>query len=274
MLVKASAIRTYSAAAFFGGASDDTVTAIMDELLEIIESDGSSIGATDDGEVVAAACEEWGFLATYLDDLEDLTEAAMDAFVEQLQSSSSTVQVAAGENIALLYEKSYTERESDDEPAEEEFDEDMEPIDHSMVKRYGVYRREEQLKHTLKGLCKESSKRIGKKDRRKLHESFRDIYNTVEYPMRGPHYSNAYVQDSKTGASTGKRYGSRLQIRIHKTGVMTIDAWWKLHRLQALRRLLGGGFVVHYENNELIFDCLPYVPNFMNDECLVEAWQA
>ncbi|KAH7407659.1 interferon-related developmental regulator-domain-containing protein [Cadophora sp. MPI-SDFR-AT-0126] len=251
LAVKAVAIHTLSAAAVFGGASDSELEEIMDDLLEIVESDGSSIEAADSSEVVTAACEAWGFLATSIDDLEEKTEAAMDAFVEQLESSDISVQVAAGENIALLFEKSYTSRETDDGPASDEEDEEGLPIDTSFVKRYEVYRQKDQLKHTLSQLASESSRRIAKKDRKTLHTNFSDILNTVEYPFRGPRYQNAI------NAETGRRYGSRMVVRIHRTGTMKIDAWWKLHRLQALRRVLGGGFVVHYENNEVVFDSLP-----------------
>lgn len=249
--MKAAAIHTLGAAAVYAGAGDAEIETIMDEFLEIIESDGSSIEAPDSGEVVAAACEEWGFLATYIDDMEQQTEAAMDAFVEQLESSDASVQVAAGENIALLYEKSYTEREPEDELASDAEDEDGFPIDNSFVKRYEVYRQTNQLKHTLSRLANVSSRSIAKKDRKTLHTNFADILNTVEYPSRGPRYQKAIDQE------TGQRYGSRMTIRIHKTGSMKIDRWWKLHRLQALRRILGGGFVVHYQNNEVVFDSLP-----------------
>jgi hypothetical protein len=259
--VKAAAIHALGTAAIYGGASDLEIEEVMDSFLEIIESDGESVGAGDSAEVVAAACEEWGFLATSLDDIEDKNEIAMDAFVEQLESSDTSVQVAAGENIALLYEKSYTEREAEDGPASDEEDEEGYALDSSRVKRYEVYRQKHQLEHTLSQLANESSKRIAKKDRKALHVNFADILNTVEHPQRGPRYQKAIDQE------TGRRYGSRLTIRIHKTGSMKIDKWWKLHRLQALRRVLGGGFVVHYENNEVVFDSLPCVvlpPSFRN----------
>lgn len=249
--VKATAIHTISTAAVYGGASDDGIGEVMDDILEIIESDGGSIEAADDGVVVTAACEAWGFLATSLDDVEDRTEVAMDAFVEQLESSDTSVQIAAGENIALLYEKSYTDREADDGPASDEEDDEGYAIDSSYVKRYEVYRQKNQLEHILSGLASESSKRIGKKDRKALHVNFADILNTVEHPARGPRYQKAIDQE------TGRRYGSRMTVRIHKNGNMKIDRWWKLHRLQALRRVLGGGFVVHYENNEVVFESLP-----------------
>ncbi|KAI9768815.1 MAG: hypothetical protein M1840_004629 [Geoglossum simile] len=255
-ITKNTAIHALGCATFYGGASLEETQEIMDYLLEIIESDGNSVGSGDDGAVVTAALEEWGFLATQLEDMEDTTEEAMEAFVEQLDSSEPSVQIAAGENIALLYEKSYTEAEEDEE-VESEGDEDLEDETSrdspKMIKRYEPYRRLDKLRNTLSDLASISSRRLSKKDRKSLHTNFSDILNSVENPTRGPRYQNAVNQE------TGKRYGSRLTIRIHRSGVMKIDKWWKLHRLQALRRILAGGFVTHYEKNEVIFESLPYV---------------
>ncbi|TVY35794.1 Uncharacterized protein LOCC1_G007890 [Lachnellula occidentalis] len=251
--VKAIAIHTLSAAAIYGGASDNEVEEILDDLLEIIESDGVSVNAEDNGDVVAAACEAWGFLATSIDDMEEKTEAAMDAFVEQLESSDVAVQIAAGENIALLYEKSYTQRETEDGPPIDKEDEEGYPIDNSHVKRYEVYRQKHQLEHLLSQLANESSRRVAKKNRKLLHTNFADILNTVQHPTRGPRYQKAIDQE------TGRRYGSRLTVRISNAGYMEINKWWKLHTLQALRRFLGGGIVVHYMNNEVVYDSLPSV---------------
>lgn len=250
--VKAAAIRAIAALAVYGGASDSEISDIMNEFLEIIESDGNLVDAPDSVEVVTAACEEWGNLATLVDDLEEESEAAMEAFVEQLESSSTSVRIAAGENIALIYEKSYTQRDSNDpEPTEDEkVDEYGFPLDVSKAKRYEPFRQKSQLEHTLSELAKASSKSISKKDRKTLHATFGDVLATVKYPVRGPKYSN--VIDEK-----GHLLGSRMFVRIHKTGVMKIDTWWKLHRLQALRRVLGGGFMTHYQTNEVVLQSLP-----------------
>ena len=254
-LSKVAAIHALGIATFYGGASLAETDDVMAQLLEIVESDGHSVGAGDSGAVATAALEEWGFLATQLDDIEHVTEPAMDAFVEQLDSTDPAVQVAAGENIALLYEKSFTPLEAGESASssEDEFD-DEDPAGKSgerLVKRYDVYRREDQLKQTLSALANVSGRHMSKKDKKSLHTNFADILNTVEYPTRGPRYSNAVSNES------GKRFGSRMTVRIHKTGEMKIDKWWKLHRLQALRRVLQGGFVVHYEKNEVVFDSLP-----------------
>lgn len=232
----------------------------MDDLLEIIESDGSSIEATDSGEVVAAACQVWGFLATSIDDLEEKTEAAIEAFVEQLESTDTKVQVAVGENIALLYEKSYTEREEGDgfaPPMERVSDEaDCEEIsaiyhvESNWVKRYEVYRQKYQLEQTLSQLATESSKRIAKKDRKTLHTNFADILKAVEHPNLGPRYSMARDKN-------GRMYGSRMTVKLRDFGLLQIDKWWKLHRFQTLKRILGGGFITHYEENSVVVETLP-----------------
>ncbi|QSZ31762.1 hypothetical protein DSL72_001331 [Monilinia vaccinii-corymbosi] len=250
--VKAAAIRAIAALATYGGASESEISEIMDEFLEIVESDGNSVDAPDSAEVVTAACEEWGSLATFVDDLEEISEAAMEAFVDQLESSSTSVRIAAGENIALIYEKSYSPRESDDPDAteHEKVDEHGFPLDVSQVKRYEPFRQKSQLEHTLSELAKASSKSISKKDRKTLHATFGDVLATIKYPVRGPKYSNVIDED-------GHLLGSRMFVRIHKSGVMKIDKWWKLHRLQALRRVLGGGFMTHYQHNEVILQSLP-----------------
>ena len=69
--------------------------------LEIIESDGASIDSEDEGAVVTAALEEWGLLATEIEDLEDQTESAADAFVEQLSKRRNTVDLYGGLSVSI-----------------------------------------------------------------------------------------------------------------------------------------------------------------------------
>ncbi|KAF2787904.1 IFRD domain-containing protein [Melanomma pulvis-pyrius CBS 109.77] len=251
---KISAIHALGTAAFFGGASEEEAEDIMGFFLEIIESDGLSINAHDEGSVVIAALEEWGLLATEIEDMEDATEAAVEAFVDQLESSDRGVQIAAGENIALLFEKSYTPREDDEELSEEgtNSDEDEPSSSVKFVKRYTVYRRQDQLMHTLDELATISTRKISKKDRKTMHLSFVDVKNSVEMPTIGPRYSMAL------DPVTGRPYGSRWKIRINRNVVLTINKWWKLMRLNAIRRIVQGGFVQQYEENEAVSRSLPF----------------
>jgi hypothetical protein len=252
--IKVNAIHTLGVAAFFAGAGDDEILAIMTLFIDIIESDGASVEAQDEGNVVIAALEEWGLLATEIEDMEEETEAAMEAFVEQLESADSGVQIAAGENIALLYEKSLTPQEEDEDAEAEDADHPEHVQDgQKMVKRYTVWRRQDQLLHTLDDLASVSSRRISKKDRKALHSSFADIRNSVEKPTRGPAYSTALHEE------TGKAYGAgRMKVKINKNVEVRIDKWWKLQRLNALRRTLQGGFTYHYDQNELVSTALPF----------------
>ncbi|PQE23989.1 ifrd domain protein [Rutstroemia sp. NJR-2017a WRK4] len=249
--VKAGAIRAISTLATYGGAAESEIRDLMDVFLEIVETDGSSADALDSVEVVAAACEEWGALATVVDDLEDQSDAAVEAFVGQLESSSTEVQIAAGENIALIAEKSYSPREQDDEAPGSDDALDKEDVDHGFVKRYEPFRRKDLLIETLTQLTRESSKSISKKDRKSIHSSFRDVLATVEHPTWGPKYQ------PDRDPVTGLVMGSRMTVRIQKAGYMKIDKWWKLIRLQALKRTLGGGFITHYQDNAVVFESLP-----------------
>jgi hypothetical protein len=255
---KSAAIHALGACTFYGGASDDEILANMNLFLDIVSSDGESISAVDEAGPVTAALEEWGFLSTLLDDLSLESEEAVDVFADQLPSNEAGVQIAAGENIALLYEKSYKTRGSDDEDQPGEYTEadiisDPEEVPGApkLVQAYSPYHNSTRLIQALSELASMNTRRISRKEQKDVRTHFADILNSIENPTRGPRYQNAVSQE------TGKRYGSRLVVRIHRDGVMRIDKWWKLHRLQALRRLLQGGFVTHYEKNEVVFDSLP-----------------
>ncbi|KAL8709709.1 MAG: hypothetical protein Q9220_005649, partial [cf. Caloplaca sp. 1 TL-2023] len=256
ILSKAAAVHCLGTCTFFGGASDDEILDNMAYLLEIVASDGAFIEAQDEATPVVAALEEWGALSTLIDDLADESEEAAEYFVDQLSSSDPLVQIAAGENIALLYEKSYRPLGNDDEGTEYSdgdvvSDPDDIPGVPKLLKLHSVYRRTDILKETLSELASQHTHRLSKKEQKSLRTSFADILDSVEYPTHGPRYQNAINQE------TGKRYGSRMAVRIHKEGIMKIDKWWKLHRLQSLRRVLQSGFVGHYERNPVVFESLP-----------------
>lgn len=273
--VKVAALHALGAATFYGGAATSEVEDVMEYFLEIVTSDGHFIDAPDSADVVTAALEEWGLLATKLGPMEDTSEDPMDSFVDQLESSFVKVQVAAGENIALLFEKSWSRiRDDEDEPERKPIepigpdDNEPEPVDPSsvgMVKRYTVYRQEHRLLETLEELSKMPARHLSKKDKRSLHSNFLDIRNSVELPTRGPRYSLAKRKaDPRSKEPTGI-LGSRASITI---GIHTfaIDKWWKQIRLNSLRRVLQGGFLVHYEDNPVIFDSLPLVETDSDDE--------
>lgn len=255
--VKAAAIHCLSSCAVFGGAGEDGIFEQMTFFLDIIASEGQSVDAVDDPESITAAIQEWGFLATEIDDLEAESEEAVQIFLDQLSSGHADVQIAAGENIALLYEKSYSPQEDYDDQNEDEEDDSEEevfaedPTSPKLVKRYEAYHNTYEVERELKSLATIHGKHISKKKKKNLHSNFTSILTTVEDPRRGPMYNTAIDQE------TGRHYGSRVMVKIGD-GAMNIDRWWKWIRLNALRRILRDGFSEHYyQGNPAVLDNLP-----------------
>ncbi|EXJ84997.1 hypothetical protein A1O3_05672 [Capronia epimyces CBS 606.96] len=252
LAVKAAGIYSLGICLSSGGAGEEEIADVMTLLLEIASSDGAFIGADDNAEVVAAALSTYGFLATQIEDMEDESEDAVATFLDQLDADDVRVQVAAGDNIALLYEKSYTPREEDDSTSSEgEEDENgMGPSDElgggrddsGLVKRYNAYHNTHEVVEKVTALASLSTKSMHRRDKKLLHQSFARIAVTVQNPKLGLQANNA----------------SKMVVRIHREGEMRVDKWWKLMRLNAIRRLLGGGFVNHYfEGNKQVLDALP-----------------
>ncbi|KAF7131096.1 hypothetical protein CNMCM5793_004083 [Aspergillus hiratsukae] len=256
-VIKAAAIHCLGVCTSFGGAGVDSILDQMTFFLDIAASDGHSIEAPDDAATVTAALQEWGYLATEIEDLEAESEEAVQIFMDQLNSNDPARQIAAGENIALLYEKSYTPQEDDDEDEEAESDEESferagDRDGPKLVKRYNAYHNTHELEQQLQSLATVHNKHISKRDKKNLHSNFASILTTVENPRRGPMYNKAIDQDSN------RQYGSKVRVKIGREGVMSIDRWWKWIRLNSLRRVLQGGFAVHYfEGNRAVLDSLP-----------------
>lgn len=246
---KAAAIHALGMCLTFGGAGDDEIAEVSTFLLEVVSSDGAFIGADDNAEVVAASIQTYSFLATQLEDMENESEDAVEALLEQLNAGSAQVQIAAGEAIALLFEKSWTPREDDEEPSKDSSDESDDSdgpgaahIDKSLVKRYKAYHNESEVLERVTALSSLSSKGLNRTDKKKLHQAFASVVITVEDPRRG----------LQTNSS------SKMVVRIHREGEIKVDKWWKLMRLNALRRVLAGGFINHYyEGNTQVLHALP-----------------
>jgi hypothetical protein len=252
MAVKAAAIHTLGIAMLYGGGAESAIEETMDSLSDIVVSDGMEIEAHDAAVVVVAAIEGLALMATYIDDLEDSSEDMLEGLTDQLDSTDVKVQIAAGEAIALVYEKSHTEREPDDEPStlDPELD-DFHPLDAQYVQRYAVApANRRRLVGQLQMLVRTSEKSVSRSSRAPLRQKMLDVLHTVEHPGRGPGFRTA--QEAETGRALG--HGIRLKIPGRATYV--VDRWWKWHRLQALKRVLGGGFNVHFVANEVVEETL------------------
>jgi len=253
-----TAMHTLGICAFFGGADVQDVEDIMDFFLDIIETDGESIEANDSAAVVSAALQAWGFLATMFEDLEGKTDRPLECFENQLDSSHFAVQQAAAENIALLYEQSWTQKE-DDETA----DVGSDHYEHGSFQRkhwkqrYSPYHNnadEYSVKAKLSDISRSTARHVAKDKRKALHQVAKDVLHTIEHPYRGPRFSTAIDEDDV------HYLGHRLTVRFggRSSGMdLVLDRWWKYHRYEAVKRAVAGGFVEHYSKNMLIRNAIP-----------------
>ena len=250
--VKAAGIHCLGAIAFWSGGIDE-ILAQMGFFMEIVTSDGDSVDAFDNALVVTAAMEEWGFLATEIEDMEEFSEDAVDAFADQLESSAASVQIAAGENIALLYEKSYNQEDPEEmDSTEYRRLRHLSPEDMPGEERYSAYHNKGRIIQLMEGIAHVSGRGIKKSDKRSLHSSFASILATVENPTCGPSYNQTI------DPLTNQVRGSYKTVKIDDDYAVRTDMWWKFLRLAAYKRLLGGGFRHHFaDGNPAVVDYLP-----------------
>lgn len=232
----------------------------MEFLLLVASSDGDYVGATDSGPVVTAALEQWGLLATLVGEMAATSAHPMSIFEDQLDSSILSVQTAAGQNIALLYEKSFTPCEDDEDEDDDVEDDEGEDGDFrrgQWVQRYEVYPDGEfSLESKLRTLSTASGRHLGKDNKRSMHKTFRDVLHSVQHPWRGPRYSTA-LEELK-GTEKEKYLGHRLAVRQGRQRILfVIDRWWKLHRWEAIKRIAGAGVLNHYRLNSNVRNALP-----------------
>ncbi|KAH9906984.1 interferon-related developmental regulator-domain-containing protein [Xylariomycetidae sp. FL2044] len=241
--IKIAAIEAMSIATMCGGGSETAAQELMDFLLDIVESDGHSIEAGDNGPVVSRAMTCWGFVASNIEELQDYSEHALEVFTEQLDSSDVDVQIAAGFNIALIFE------------AAREYAEETEET-------WNLQCDEQQLLHRMTALARESSKSISKKDRKLLHASFNSVLTSLENGT-GPGYStarrgsNPHTGGSKADTSfeEHREFGYRQKLQIDNIRII-IDSWSLSARATILKTVLGSGLAPHYIENPVVKDLL------------------
>ena len=94
---------------------------------------------------------------------------AIAAFLEQLDSNEVRVQIAAGEDIALLYEKSFMPKGDADSSPEENDDEDEsdedEGADPNMKKAYQAYHNAHEVLEKVSSLAVLSTRSINRRDK-------------------------------------------------------------------------------------------------------------
>jgi hypothetical protein len=266
-VVKVEVLYTMAVITTFGGGAEVAAQELMDLSIEIVESDGHSVDAGDNGPVVTAALAIWGFLASQIDDLEQQSEEALEAFTEQLDSSDADVQIAAGTNIALIFE----DLRIFNEQAEEEHDRKQEDLRLEAKQKgeryipepynpFDLQYNQHQLVQKMTELAGQSSKAVSRKDRRQLHSTFNSILKSLELG-KGPGYSEAgrVARESDRGGArvfaaekVFIEFGYRNTVKGDDGRTLTIDSWSLSARVDFLKRILGGGFTTHWSHNPAV----------------------
>jgi hypothetical protein len=249
--IKVRAMQALVVAAIFGGGDAPDWEKLSLFLLGIVETDGQSVGAADSGPVVVAALESWAFVVSSLAQIVDQSQQALEAFIEQLDSSDPEVQAAAGTNIAFLYEMARTYDDEDDDSDEAEGNDKQ---------QYNLRCNFPQLIAQMTSIARQTSKSISKKNKRNLRQRFRSIVTSLE-SGKGPGYS----QDARpeinpnTGGNRVEHTADDGSLDYKGTWriddiVFVIDSWSTQVRLEFMRDLLGGGFSEQYKHNRHVKD--------------------
>ncbi|KAM0276218.1 hypothetical protein ACHAQH_006982 [Verticillium albo-atrum] len=241
--VKAAAIQAMAVTALYGGGSETAADELLEFLVGVVESDGEAVGAGDNGDVVTAALQSWAFVASQIDDISELVSTAMDAFVEQLDSTDVDVQTSAGSNIAFIFEAARDHQEETGEVMNLQYD----------PKRL-ISRMAEASKPAAKG--------TSRKDRRHLRKNFASIVTSLEHG-KGPGYSTSGrpASNPHTGGSKVENdgdvqeFGYREKLRVGET-IVLIDSWSLMARVDTVRNIVGGGFPTHFNDNPTVAELL------------------
>ncbi|KAI9491503.1 interferon-related developmental regulator-domain-containing protein [Zychaea mexicana] len=206
----------------------------LDYFFKILISNGESLqpdeklkqGAMD--ELLCTSLRAYGLLYAALfgdgrgtwEDAWDESQGVMPAHIDFLESTSKENRVAAGENVALMFDcvqvshkhaQEMSEFEVEDKPEYEEIDD---------------------LVDMLQRLSTDSNRRVNKQDRKEQKSAFRDIIRSVE---------------------EGSRPKQKLKIGGQN---MLFRGWARIIMLAAFRSFLGAGLAQHLQENELLENVL------------------
>jgi hypothetical protein len=227
----------------YGGGVEEAALELMEYFVEIVQTDGESVQAHDNGVVVVAALEGWAFVASHVADYSEYADLAIDAFVDQLDSGELEVQSHAAQCIALIYESSRNHEEETGEPFQLPYD-------------------PKRLSERIGQLSKLSAKSVSRKGRRDLRETLVSVVTSLDRGV-GPYYSTAlYIPEKGTQVPPGQmtedgqaEYGYRGKLRLG-TASARITSWSLLSRLNTMKAIFKGGLHKHVNANPVVMECL------------------
>ncbi|KAG1380929.1 hypothetical protein G6F61_003626 [Rhizopus arrhizus] len=223
----------------YTSASEIDIRLVRDYVFDFIETDGADfnvdgLSTNEKDSLMTEALKSYGILfsASFSEGLVDFNvlwdevEKVMPVHEMLLESSDKDIRIAAGENIALIFEIVHIFTSTDENG--EEYSEDEDEVEKP------EYDNMYELVRTLKDLSVESSKRRAKSDRAEQKSVFRDIVKSVEENIKP-------VEELKIG---GK--------------IILFRGWGKILILNAFRRVLGQGLQHHLKTNMMLKQIFHY----------------
>lgn len=242
--IKTSCLHALSLITYIA-ASDIDKQLLRDYLFDLIETDGAdfnveALSTTDCDLLFAEALKAYGilFAASFstgfvdFDVLWEEVEKVMPAHEMMLESSDKNTRIAAGENIALMFEIVNIFLKSNDDDDDEDENDDENTFDKP------EYDNMDGLIHTLKDLSMDSNRRRAKSDRVEQKSVFRDIVKTVEENIKPE-------EELKIGGR-----------------VLVFRGWAKILPLGTFRKCLGQGFQHHLKTNSMMKEIFRYSTGF------------
>jgi hypothetical protein len=229
--VKTNMVYSYCLLQYFMlfGSGAFNVDSIIDDLMEFAEGLTS-----DEAPVISAALISTGLLTSIMPNPNSVIDQYLPSFIDFLENPSTDVKLAAGKVIALYFQI-YNYKEKLDEDDSEGTDDDEGERNHIQFIDY------HDLYATLKELASQSSKKLGKKDKREQKSLFKDVIKTIE------HFSSKSSRRSLTSEDLIITH-----LRLSRSKSLSVDSWNKLLLIQMYKWLYGPGIHTHIANNSFI----------------------
>ncbi|KAL1920293.1 uncharacterized protein VTP21DRAFT_1439 [Calcarisporiella thermophila] len=228
--VKCSCIDTLAMACFIAASIEDTIEC-LGFFFEILKTSSRSINSDESDAALTHAANAYGLLFSIIwgegrgdeSTLQEELKKVMPVQLKLLESSVMETRVAAGLNIALIFESASFHNEDDEDEVE-------------IAGNNTEYDQMDELVELLQQLATDSNRRRSKKDRSHQRSVFRDIVRTVE---------------------AGVHPEERLKFRRQ---TLRLESWAKILQLKSFRSALSGGLQIHFESNELVQGVFQFVP--------------
>ncbi|KAL6983004.1 hypothetical protein U1Q18_016398 [Sarracenia purpurea var. burkii] len=217
---------------FVGGTEPDETEKSMQMMWQVVHPKlGSNVVATKPTpSVITSMVSAWSFLLTTVDgwtlDPKNWQES-ISYFSALLDKDDRSIRIAAGEALALIFERGNLEKFSGEANASSDSSRDFANIQGLRAK----------ILNQVRNLSVEAGgKGSNKKDLNSQRNSFRDILDFLE-----------------------AGYPPETSVKIGGESLNT-TSWSQLIQLNFLKHFLGGGFVKHMQENEFLHDVFGFTP--------------